>query len=261
MNMSYESYVATLGWIGKFGGKFILAAMFLEGIFALALRKSIYRRDDVLTDVGFYLIRLLFLATLFSEQVGILRFFYDHRVFTWAVPFPIRFILVLLLADFVRYLGHRIMHQNAFLWSLHSTHHTVETLNVISAFRFNSLLVFFDSLTYIPLLLLGVHPLELFAMVLVCVAWQSICHTQFKIPFGPLEGWILSPAAHRVHHARNPQYIDKNYGALFLIWDRMFGTYEPEVIEPDFKLQTPLVRRDPISLTFGPLLTYFQRKK
>ena len=122
------------------------------------------------------------------------------------------------------------------MWASHIVHHTPETIHFASAFRLSATEVFSGSWAfYLPLHLLGFNPLAVAGMLSVNLFYQFWLHTDLVGRLGPLE-WVLNtPAHHRVHHASNTEYLDRNYGGILIVWDRLFGTFAAE------QAQTPIV--------------------
>lgn len=168
---------------------------------------------------------------------------------TWATA-----LLCLLLADFVYYWEHRVAHRVHVLWAAyHSVHHSANHYDQSIGLRVSFMDFFFSPLFYVPLVLLGFNPI----LVLMCLgfvlAYQQWIHTETIGAMPWLDGWLNTPANHRVHHGRNAGYIDRNYGGVLIIWDRLFGTYAPETEAVDFGLVERLERQDPISVHFHGL--------
>ena len=137
--------------------------------------------------------------------------------------------LAFLLQDFLYYWFHRFSHHVRWLWASHVTHHSSRQLNFGTALR--------QSLTYpvsgmwlfwTPMILLGFTPAVVLAVVALNLAFQFFVHTQTVNKLGPLEWLFNTPSHHRVHHACNPVYIDKNFGGVLIIWDRLFGSFVAE---------------------------------
>ncbi|WP_431128034.1 sterol desaturase family protein [Flagellimonas flava] len=170
---------------------------------------------------------------------------------TWVV-----WVLGFLALDFAGYWNHRLSHRINFFWNQHVIHHSSEEFNLACALRqsISNLLVYFP-LLMIPAALLGVPhkvvailgPLHLFA--------QFWYHTQHIGKMGWLEYIIITPSQHRVHHAINPEYIDKNLGQIFSFWDRMFGTFQEEMEEvpPQYGVLKPANTWNPILINFQHL--------
>ncbi len=137
-------------------------------------------------------------------------------------------ILAAVAWDFMYYWFHRFSHEISILWAAHAVHHQSEDYNLSTALRQTSTGFLFGWIFYLPLFVVG-FPLEvLLAVNAVNLIYQFWVHTQHIRKIGPLEAVLMTPSHHRVHHAQNERYIDKNYGGMFIVWDRLFGTYEPE---------------------------------
>jgi sterol desaturase/sphingolipid hydroxylase (fatty acid hydroxylase superfamily) len=150
---------------------------------------------------------------------------YQHRLFE--IPITIVTLVILfVLVDFAEYWFHRAAHRVRFMWASHAVHHSTTRFNLTAAVRLPwtgalSGAVFF----FLPLTLIGFHPLAVTAMALLNLIYQFFLHTERAPRLGPLE-WVLNtPAHHRVHHASNEHCLDKNFGGVFIIWDRLFGTF------------------------------------
>jgi len=163
----------------------------------------------------------------------------SSNVWTWFFTF--------VAYDLSYYWKHRMGHTVNFFWAAHAIHHQSEDYNLTTALRQTSSDVF-DWVFYIPLLLLGV-PLEVF---LTCGAlnliYQFWVHTQHIDKLGWMEKVMVTPSNHRVHHGQNPEYIDKNHGGVFVIWDRLFGSFQPELddVEIIYGVRRPLNSLNPL---------------
>jgi len=168
---------------------------------------------------------------------------------TWASA-----LLCFLLVDFFYYCEHRLAHEVNALWSLyHSVHHSADHYDQTIALRISFVDFFFAPLVYLPLVLAGFHPVLVFACLGLVLAWQQWIHTELvgKLPL--LDPWLNTPSNHRVHHGRNPIYIDKNYGGFLMVWDRMFGTYAAETEKVEYGLVEQLDSRNPVAVHFSSL--------
>ncbi len=158
---------------------------------------------------------------------------------TWLVAF--------LLVDLAYYLLHRYSHTVHILWAGHVVHHSSEEYNLTVALRQSALHGVFSWVFFIPLAIIGL-PWELFAACYALnLVYQFWIHTREidKLPLG-LEWWLNTPSHHRVHHGVNPQYQDRNYAGALIIWDRLFGTFEPEVEPVVYGITTPLESWNPV---------------
>lgn len=168
----------------------------------------------------------------------------DWRV--WAAGF--------VAVEFAYYWFHRLSHEVRWLWAHHSTHHTPEQLTLLSAVRIGWTNVIAGGwLVYLPLMALGFPPQVVLVWLSIDLAYQFFLHTEAVGKLGPLE-WVLNtPSHHRVHHGRNPRYLDRNYGGMVIVFDRVFGTFaEEDSSEPvQYGLVHPLGSLNPLRLVFG----------
>ena len=157
--------------------------------------------------------------------------------------------------------GHWMGHRVGFFWAWHSPHHSSEELNLATAARGFTFGDPMATLFSLPAALLGVHPLVFLTVLFAKNLWGIFNHTRLIDKMGPLETVMATPANHRVHHGRNPRYIDKNYGQVLVLWDRLFGTYQPEEEEPDFGLVEPMTSNNPITIHFAGWVWLYKRMK
>lgn len=162
-------------------------------------------------------------------------------------------LLLFVLQDFLYYWFHRASHRIRWFWASHVVHHSSESLNFSTAFR--------QSATYpisgmwvfwLPLVALGFEPETVIAVVLFNLAYQFFIHTQVTPKLGWIELIFNTPSHHRVHHARNPEYIDQNYAGTLIIWDRLFGTFveEKDNLACEYGITDQIQTHNPITLTF-----------
>ena len=156
--------------------------------------------------------------------------------------------LALLAFDFCYYWKHRFGHEISVLWAAHSVHHQSEDYNLSTALRQTSTDFLFGWIFYLPLFLLGM-PFEIFVAVnALDLIYQFWVHTQVIGKLGWLDRVMVTPSNHRVHHAQNQTYIDKNYGGIFILWDRIFGTFQEELDQEPviFGVRKPLQSWNPV---------------
>ncbi|MDB5971926.1 MAG: fatty acid hydroxylase superfamily [Hydrocarboniphaga sp.] len=183
--------------------------------------------------------------------LGLFYWIYQHRLFD--IPFNgWTLLLLVVLQDFFYYWFHRGSHRIRWMWASHVTHHSSETMNLSTALR--------QSLTYplsgmwafwLPLAWIGFKPEHVILVVAVNLGYQFFVHTEAvrKLPRG-FEAVFNTPSHHRVHHARNPQYIDRNYAGVLVIWDKMFGSFVPEEAPCDYGITRQIKTRNPIVMMF-----------
>ncbi len=163
---------------------------------------------------------------------------YSIRLTTIPVSFNnwTNLVILFLLVDLGFYVEHRCSHRMKLLWASHSVHHSSEKMQATTAFRLSwtpilsGVFVF-----YLPIVWIGYDPVWVYGMVSGSLAYQFFVHTELVPRVGRLEYLINTPSAHRVHHASNPEYIDKKYGGVLLVWDHLFGSYQAE--RPDIAIR------------------------
>lgn len=175
---------------------------------------------------------------------------YEHRVFDPS-PGAWTWIGLLLAHDACFYAFHRASHRVRVLWAAHEPHHSSAHYNLTTALRLSWTTPFTGIPFWWPLPLLGFDPLWIVAMHTVSLGYQFCLHTQLVGRLGPLE-WVLNtPSHHRVHHGSDPAYIDKNFGGVLIVWDRLFGTFAAEKRAPTYGLVHPLGSHRVLTIVFG----------
>ena len=228
---------------------FLLIA--LELLWAKRRGVSVYRFTDSLTDLSCGITQQVILIFCTATQLAIYAWVSQHgRLLDlsttwggWWLPWVVAFVGV----DFIYYWWHRFSHEVNFLWAAHVVHHQSEDYNLAVALRQGVLTTWTALPLYLALAVLGV-PTLVFAIVhALSTLYQFWIHTQLMRKMrGPLD-WILNlPSHHRVHHAINTQYLDKNYGATLVVWDRLFGTYAEEIEPPVYGITKPIASFDPM---------------
>lgn len=186
---------------------------------------------------------------------ALILWIYQHRLYD--IPVNGWTILPLFFAvEFLYYWFHRSSHRIRWFWSAHVVHHSGERMNMTTAMR-QSLLYSITGwwLFFMPLVILGVHPGVVFFLYAVDLCYQYFIHTE---SVGKLHPWIEyvfdTPSHHRVHHGRNKQYIDKNFGGVIILFDRWFGTFEPEVEKVEYGIPRQVQSYNFIKLNFHEFL-------
>jgi sterol desaturase/sphingolipid hydroxylase (fatty acid hydroxylase superfamily) len=155
-------------------------------------------------------------------------------------------VAAFLSKDFMYYWAHRMSHEMNVGWATHIAHHQSEEYNLSVALRQGVFQNLFFWIFYIPLAFIGFPPAVYLAVSAAVTLYQFWIHTRAIGKLGPLE-WVLNtPSHHRVHHGRDPKYIDKNHAGVFIVWDRMFGTFKEEEDEPNYGIVTPLKSWNPL---------------
>lgn len=184
----------------------------------------------------------------------VLDYFYDHRVFN-IQHIVVYWIVLLLLEDFLYYWLHRFDHQIRLFWAVHVTHHSSEHMNFTVGFRSSVFQPLYRFIYFIPLTVIGFKPLDILFIYSATQIWGILVHTEIVNKMGWLEYFLVTPSHHRVHHASNPKYLDKNMGMFLIIWDKMFGTFQPELDDTTYQpirygLTHPLTSKSPAHLVF-----------
>lgn len=151
------------------------------------------------------------------------------------------FAVCLILTDLMYYWDHRLGHQIQGLWALyHSVHHSSPMFDQSTSFRISFADQFVVPLFYLPLVLLGFDPKLVVACQVIVLAYQGWIHTEMVGKLGVLDLIVNTPSTHRVHHAAQPDYRDKNFGGILMVWDHLFGTYQAETTAPAYGLVDPI---------------------
>ena len=157
---------------------------------------------------------------------------------------PLTGVLLFLSLEFCYYWFHRASHRMRWFWSAHVAHHSSTLMNFSTAMRQSAIYSIVGNwLFYVPLALLGFEPIWVFFMLTVNLAYQYFIHTQWVGKLHPAIEFVFNtPSHHRVHHGRNPGYIDRNYGGTLIVWDRLFGTFVDENAQdpPEYGITRPV---------------------
>lgn len=160
------------------------------------------------------------------------------------------YIVGFLVYDLINYFFHRFDHESRFFWAAHVNHHSSEEFNFSVALRNPMINGFYEFVFWTPLVLLGFHPMLILLFDVVASGFSMLLHTKWVKSFGVLDYAFNSPSHHRVHHARNEEYLDKNYGQVLIIWDKLFNTYQREIVKPEFGITKPIKSNNPLKLLF-----------
>ncbi len=183
---------------------------------------------------------------------------YHYRVFDIELSSPLAWVALFQLIEFVYYWHHRASHTVRWLWATHSVHHSPTRFNLTAGIRLGwTAGISGHFLFYVPLTLVGFHPLAIAAVLGANLGYQFFIHSELVPRLGPLE-WILNtPTHHRVHHASNEACLDKNYGGTLIVFDRLFGTFAaaPENEPMRYGLVGRAPSYNPVTIVFGEWLS------
>lgn len=235
----------------------VIAALFLinlmitgfEIILDMVTKKE-RRWKDTIANCAIFMVHQVIEKTAIASLgfVALLPFFYLTPLsipmtgWTWA--------LALLAADFTYYWMHRLEHQHRILWASHSVHHSSEDYNLTVGFRLSIVEGFFEWAFLIPMILIGFNPFQAIVALVLVAQYQHWVHTERVHKLGWLDEIFNTPSVHRVHHGSNRKYLDKNYGGILMIWDKLFGTFAREDEKVVYGLTRNIHTNNPIKITF-----------
>jgi sterol desaturase/sphingolipid hydroxylase (fatty acid hydroxylase superfamily) len=206
-----------------------LVLIALEFAVGWARGRNTYRLADTLTSIGLGVMSQV--TGVFGRllRIGLYVLVFEHvALFQLPVDSLAVWLGALLAYDFCYYWHHRASHRVALFWAAHVVHHQSEDYNLGTALRQTSSGFVFGWLFYLPLALAGVPPVVFATVALIDLLYQFWVHTQQVGRLGWFDRWFVSPSNHRVHHAVNERYLDRNYGGILIVWDRLFGSYADE---------------------------------
>ena len=209
-----------------------LIIMCLEYLVLRFRGRNLHRYNDSVTSLSMGLCLLISDALLKAYTFAIFIYIWQHhRLIDFSSTDIITWVVFFFGVDFCYYWFHRLAHEVNVLWGAHVGHHQSEEYNLTTALRQSAFQYAFSWVFYLPLALFGCPPQVFLVQFIILKLYQFWLHTQAikKVPF--VEGILSTPSSHRVHHAKNPQYIDRNYGGTLVIWDRVFGTWQPELAD------------------------------
>ena len=214
-----------------------------------------YHFKDSLISIWLGLVGAALDYTLRFVTLGVLDWCNAHAIVQpdLLTYYPVAaWVVVFLAQDFCFYWLHRSEHYSRVLWAVHSNHHSSEKYNFTVALRSSTLQPLYRFLFYIPVAFLGFDGLTIMFMYAVNQFYQFFLHTEV-IGFMPkwYEAIFVTPSHHRVHHASNVKYLDKNMGQVLIIWDKLFGTFEKETESPKYGLTTNLGTFHPLKVIFS----------
>ena len=202
------------------------------------------RLKDMLANIclGLFVI----LTGFFMKALALVVYTMIYSVaFIKPAPSFLLWVIAFLLCDFVLYIYHTLGHKTRLLWAAHVAHHSSLHYNLSVGFRINFFHLFYRFIFWAPLCLVGITPEMILFLESLTAIWNFLIHTEKIKKLGFLDLVFNTPSNHRVHHASNPQYIDKNLGGILIIYDRLFGTYAKETIPPVYGITHNIYSHNP----------------
>jgi alkylglycerol monooxygenase len=205
-----------------------------------------YDRKDAWTNIFVGFVSLIW-GGIFGLLAGIIyEYCYNLAPIKWAADSPATWILLFLIDDFAYYWFHRASHEIRFFWNFHVVHHSSNHYNLSVAVRQSWFGGTVHWIFYAPVMLLGFAPWMFAVMHGLNLIYQFWIHTRLIKRLRFLEYFLNTPSHHRVHHGANDVYLDKNYGGVLIVWDKLFGTFVSETEEPRYGTIKPLKSFNPI---------------
>jgi sterol desaturase/sphingolipid hydroxylase (fatty acid hydroxylase superfamily) len=227
-----------------------LALIVLEMAIARRRGLALYEKRDTLADLVMGMGNVMISVVWKGVALALAFVIYEYRLFDLPVDAPWVWLLLLVAEDFCYYWFHRVHHECRAGWAAHVNHHSSRHYNLAVALRQSWTTPMTGMVFWLPLPLLGFHPLMILTQQAVSLIYQFWIHTQMIGRLGPLEYAMNTPSHHRVHHGINQQYIDRNYGGIFIVWDRLFGTFAAEDEAVRYGITHQLATFNPIRIAF-----------
>lgn len=211
---------------------FVTLLSLIEMYFSYAHDKKLYRGRDTLTNV--YLMATAFIINV-ATKAGtfmLLEYVYRHHRLFQISNVYLYWIVLILTQDFLYWVLHYTGHYVRFFWAMHVTHHSSQYFNLTTGFRSTVFEPLYRAFFYLPLALMGFNAFDILFAYLITQIYGNLVHTQTIGKLHPVFEYIfVTPSHHRVHHASNLCYLDKNMGMVLILWDRFFGTFQKEIDE------------------------------
>ena len=256
----------SLEWVAWIAMGVMFCAFLVEVVTSFVIRRDgHYDGKDTLVNLavaGGYVVASLGYGAVI---VLILLPVYELTPLRWSMDVWWHFAAMLVINDFFFYWSHRASHTFRFMWASHAVHHNSPKLNLSTGMRNSWVGGAIDWVFFAPVVALGFHPAYLFAIVPVASGWDYMTHTPYVGKLPGLDYIFNTPSNHRVHHATNAPYLDRNLGGMLIIWDRIFGTYAAEHEKPKFgALEMPARPHNPVYIElylWGALLRDLVRSR
>ena len=208
---------------------FFLLAILIELAYGIIKKNNTYRLNDAISSLFMGSLRSANKLIIISFGGYIFYFIETHNgLWRMDASSPLVWIFAFVVYDFFYYWFHRISHERQLFWASHVAHHQSEDYNLSTALRQTGTGAFVTWVFFIPVFLIGVPSYVFVSVASINLIYQFWVHSEHIPKLGWYEKFFVTASNHRVHHAQNDNYIDKNYGGVFIIWDRMFGTYKEE---------------------------------
>lgn len=231
---------------------FVIVLTLVEMYFSYAHDKKVYAKRDTWTNIYLMTVAVVINLVMKTATFFLLDYCYQFRLFEISNVW-VYWIVLILAQDFLYWFLHTVGHYVRFFWAMHVTHHSSEHFNLTTGFRSTVFEPLYRVFFYLPLAFMGFTAMDVLFAYLVTQIYGNLVHTQ---AVGKLHPWFeyifVTPSHHRVHHASNVRYLDKNMGMVLILWDRWFGTFQEELPEDAIKygLTTQPTDTGPVNIIF-----------
>jgi sterol desaturase/sphingolipid hydroxylase (fatty acid hydroxylase superfamily) len=233
----------------------VIALATIEGLILTFVARRAYDWRSYAASVTDALVREYLVYALVTVSVAgpLIGFAWTHRLTTVPLSGLASFAILFVGQEFCYYWYHRAAHRVRWFWATHAVHHSPNEFNLGIAYRFGwSGRLAGNAVFFVPMIYLGFPPQAVFTALALNLLYQFWLHTEWVPKLGWLEYVLNTPSHHRVHHASNADYVDKNYGGVLIVFDRLFGTFaaERDDLPCRYGLVTPLISHNPIRIAF-----------
>ncbi|MEK7433170.1 MAG: sterol desaturase family protein, partial [Cyanobacteriota bacterium] len=236
----------------EFAVPFFFLFIAFEIIFSLITKKKLYRLNDAITSLSCGVTEQVIES--FLKTIGLAMYLYCYEnfkiteintnsIFNWIICF--------FIVDLAYYIFHKSSHSINFIWATHIVHHQSEEYNLSTALRQSSFQNTISAFFFLPIAVMGFSVYMFLVCYQINLIYQFFVHTKTIKKMGFIEKFMNTPSHHRVHHAKNDIYIDKNFAGVFIIWDKMFNTFEEEIEEPTYGIVSPVKNFNPLWLNLS----------
>lgn len=206
----------------------------------LKKRDDVFKYESSISNISIGIAERLLNLFIAASFYQLFYFIYENYALFQIPNSWITWIALILATDFVWYWYHRLGHEVNFLWAAHIVHHQSEEFNLTVAARITTLQALIRNIFWCVLPFVGFHPALVIFILMFHGIYSFFTHTQMIGKLGWLENIFITPSLHGIHHASNKKYLDKNYGDVFVFWDKMFGTFQKEEEKPNYGLTHPI---------------------
>ena len=228
---------------------FNVGLVVFEIVLDIVINKKRRWRDSTANVVIFIMNQLI--EKTIVGSIGVICLMPIHWLTPLNIPLNIwTWIAAIFVADFTYYWMHRLEHEHRILWASHSVHHSSEDYNLTISMRLSIVEGLFEWIFLIPMVAIGFSPFQAIVSLVLVAQFQTWIHTEHIRKLGWLDEIFNTPSVHRVHHGSNKKYLDKNYGGVLMIWDKLFGTFQREEEKVVYGLTKNINTNNPLVINF-----------